>query len=178
MGFVFNLAFVFVLLPLTVFFLIIWLFTRKKTIIKILGLIWFIIFILVLAAQIMRWLTAKTVLEKKDYYGEYTVNRDYFRGKQSDWQYEHFRFEIKQNDSIYFYVTDGATVLKTYRGNITTTKPDHSERLIIHMEQPTHHIIMDNPTIYRKAWSFYLVFHSPLFYNIYFKKEKWKPLER
>jgi hypothetical protein len=38
------------------------------------------------------------------------------------------------------------------------------------MEQPTHHIMTSNPTTYRSAWSFYLVFYSPKFNNVYFKK--------
>jgi hypothetical protein len=92
---------------------------------------------LVLLSGILQWLTAKTVLQKKDYYGEYVINRDYFPGRQADWQYESFRFEIKKNDSIYFYVTEKEKVLKTYRGTIRTTDPSQhsSERLIINAEQ-------------------------------------------
>ncbi|MBK8416976.1 MAG: hypothetical protein IPL22_22150 [Bacteroidetes bacterium] len=74
---------------------------------------------------------------------ESIVNRDYFPGKQADWQYNNFRFEIKENDTIYFYVTDKEIIIKTYRA-ITTTKPYSSERLIINMEQPTHHILTNN----------------------------------
>lgn len=178
MGFGFNLFFAFILIPLTGLFLVIWFFTKKKIIGKTLGWIWLGIFGLLMLSEIARFLTAKTILEKKDYYGEYIVNRDYFPGKQSDWQYEHFRFEIKDNDSIYFYVTDKASILKTYRGIITTIKPDRSERLVIHMEQPTHHIVMENPTTYRSAWSFFLVFHSSKFNNLFFKKGRWKVIDK
>lgn len=178
MGFGFNLFFVFILIPFTGLFLIIWLFTRKKIIGKTIGWIWLVLLGLVVFSYTFQWLISKTILEKKDYYGEYSINRDYFPGKQSDWQYNHFRFEIKDNDSIYFHVTNEAVITKTYRGKITTVKPYNSERLNIHTEQPTHHIIQSNPTTYRSAWSFYLVFHSPLFNNVYFKKEKWKSLKR
>ena len=136
------------------------------------------IFGLALLSGISQWLTAKTELKKKDYYGEYIVNRDYFPGRQADWQYENFRFEIKENDSIYFHVTDKDQILKTYRGTITTTKPFRSERLIIKIEHPTHHIMSSNPTTYRSAWSFYLVFYSPKFNNVYFKKGQWRPLDK
>jgi len=102
MGFVFNLFFVFILVPVTVIFLLIWLLTRKKIFGKTLGLIWLGIFGLVLLSGIIQWLTAKVELEKRDYYGEYIVNRDYFPGRQAEWQYENFRFEIKENDSINF----------------------------------------------------------------------------
>ncbi|AFU69675.1 hypothetical protein P700755_002983 [Psychroflexus torquis ATCC 700755] len=179
MGFGFNLFLIFILVPLTGILLIAWLLSRKLLIGKILGFIWLGIFGLILLVGIINWLTSKTELNKDDYYGEYVVNRDYFRGEQTDWQYNHFRFEITDADSIYFYVTDKQKTLKTYQGTIKTTDPKNynSERLIIEMEQPTQHILTSNPTTYRNAWSFYLVFNSPKFHNLFFKKGKWKPID-
>ena len=69
------------------------------------------------------WSTAKKILKKEDYYREYIINRDYFPGKQANWQYDHYRFEIKENDSIFFYLTDREKILKTFRGKIATTSP-------------------------------------------------------
>jgi hypothetical protein len=178
MGFGFNLFFVFILVPLTGILLLTWLLTRKKIFGIILGVIWITIVGLAVFSVTSQTLTSKKELKKNDYYGEYIVNRDYFPGRQADWQYENFRFEIKGNDSIYFYVTDKEKILKTYRGTITTTKPYSSERLIVNMEQPTHHIMTSNPTTYRSAWSFYLVFYSPKFDNVCFKKGQWKPLDK
>ena len=177
MGFGFNLFFIFILVPLTGILLIAWLLSRKLWIGKILGFIWLGIFGLALLSGIVQWLTSKTELDKEDYYGEYVVNRDYFEGEQTDWQYNHFRFEITDEDSIFFYVTDKEKILKTFRGTIKTTTPYSSARLIIEMEQPTHHILTSNPTTYRSAWNFYLVFKSPKFYNVFFEKGKWKPIE-
>ncbi len=176
MGFGFNLFFMFILIPLTGILLIAWLLSRKLLIGKILGYIWLGIFGLVLLSGLIRWLTAKTELDKEDYYGEYIINREYFKGKQADWQYNNFRFEIKDNDSIYFYITDKEKILKTYKGIVATTKYYRSERLILNMEKPVFHILSSNPTIYRSAWSFYLVFYSPKFNNVFFKKGEWKPI--
>ena len=164
--------------PLTIVLLLIWAITRKRIFVKILGYFWISLLGLFCLGTIVRLLTDKMELEKSDYYGQYIVNRDYFPGKQADWQYNNFRFEIKENDTIYFHVTDKEKILKTYRGTITTTKPYSSERLIIKMEQTTHHIMTSNPTTYRSAWSFYLVFYSPKFNNVYFKKGQWKPLDK
>ncbi len=177
MGFGFNLFFILILVPLTGILLIAWLLSRKLLIGKILGIIWLGIFGIVLLAGITREVTSKTELDKDDYYGEYIINREYFKGTQTDWQYNHFRFEITDKDSICFYVTDKDRILKTYRGIIKTTTPYSSARLIIEMEQPTHHILTSNPTIYRSTWNFYLVFKSPKFYNVFFEKGKWKPIE-
>lgn len=178
MGFGFNLFFIFIIAPLTAILFVIWLLTRKLVIGKAIGIIWTGMFGLVILSGIIHWLTAKTELDKKDYYGQYIVNRDYFPGKQADWQYNNFRFEIKENDSIYFYVTNKEQILTRYVGTITTTPPYRyrSERLIINMVQPTHHILESSPTTYRNAWSFYLVFFSAKFNNVYFKKGKWKPI--
>lgn len=177
MGFGFNLFFIFILVPLTGILLIAWLLSRKLWIGRILGFIWLGVFGLALLSGINQWLTSKTKLDRDDYYGEYVINRDYFKGKQTDWQYNHFRFEITNKDSIFFYVTDEEKILKTYRGIINTTTPYSSARLIIEMEKPTHHILTSNPTTYRSAWDFYLVFKSPKFYNVFFKKGKWNPIE-
>ena len=129
------------------------------------------------SSGIVQWLTAKTVLDKEDYYGEYVINRNYFKGAQTDWQYNHFRFEITKEDSIFFYTTDKEKILKTNRGKIRTTKTYRSARLIIEMEEPTHHILQSNPTTYRSAWDFYLVFNSDKFYNVFFEKGKWKSIK-
>ncbi|WP_297814476.1 hypothetical protein [uncultured Polaribacter sp.] len=123
-------------------------------------------------------LSKKKVLEKSDFYGEYTIDRNYFPGKQANWQYNNFRFEIKKNDSIYFHITDGEKINKTYKGNISTFLPSYkSARIKIRMEYPNHHILETNPTIYREAWSFFLVFKSPKFNNMYFRKNEWKRIK-
>ena len=119
------------------------------------------------------FLNQKMILDKDNYYGDYIVNRNYFKGKQADWQYEHFRFTITKNDSIFFYVTEKEKIIKVYKGTISTKNPySHSERIVINMEQPTHHILTTNPTTYRNAWSFILVFKLPKFNNMYFYKGK------
>ena len=178
MGFGFNLFFVYILIPLTGVSLVVWLITRKTVLGKVTGMIWLGVLGLVMLSGLVKWLTSKTTLEQKDYCGGYIVDRDFFPGKQADWQYEHFKFEIKENDSIYFYVTDKASILKTYAGKITTTEPYNSARIRLHMEEPTHHIVVNNPTTYRSAWSFYLVFHSSKFNNMFFKKGQWKALDK
>ena len=178
MGFGFNLFFVFIIVPLAGILMLIWLISRKKIFGIILGVLCLAIIGLTLLVKTVKTLTVKKGLEKKDYYGKYIINRNYFPGKQADWQYNNFRFEIKQNDSIYFYVTDKEKILKTYKGTITTTKPYSSERLKINMEQDTHHILANNPTTYRGAWSFNLVFYSPKFNNVYFKKGEWNSIDK
>jgi hypothetical protein len=176
MGFGFNLFFTFILVPLTIITLLTWLITGRKgfgrTILYVfLGIIGFVIF-----SMTIKFLTAKTILKKGNFYGEYVIDRSFYKGKQTDWQYDNFRFEIIDNDSIFFHITDKDKILKTYKGTITTTNNYGSERLVINMNQPTHHILTTPPTIYRYSWTFYLVFNSPKFNNVFFKKGHWKPI--
>lgn len=177
MGFGFNLFFVLILLPLTGILLLFWILSRLKVFGMFLGIIWLAVAALVLFVTIINWITSPRDLDKEDYYGSYIINRAFFKGKQADWQYNTFRFEIKDNDSIYFYITDKETILKIYKGAIATTENYISERLIINMEQPGYHILYSNPTTYRSTWSFNLVFYSPKFNNVFFKKGKWKPID-
>ncbi len=177
MGFYLILSFAIVsllLAPVTLLF--IWAFTGRLVFIKAIGCIWGPILALVFLSSALRWLLEKKNLDKNDYHGSYIINRNYFAGKQADWQYNHYRFEIKDNDSIYFYATNGAKILKTYKGKISTTDNYVSARLILHMDSNTHHIVSQNPTTIRSAWSFILIFRSPKFNNVYFKKGDWEQL--
>lgn len=174
MGFAFNLFFVFVLAPLSGLLLLLWIFTKKKLFGIILGSTWLVLILLLIITGIIGIATAKQKLKKEDYYGSYVVNRDFYKGAQADWQYNSFRFEIRKDDSIFFYYTNKEAIIKTYKGMIETTAPYESARLIIKMEQPGHHILTSNPTTVRTSKGFYLVFHSPKFKNVFFKKGKWK----
>jgi hypothetical protein len=176
MGFGFNLGMIFIVLPLTGILLLIWLVSQKRIFGVFLAVIWGGIFGLIILSFGLRPFFEKIVLDKEDYYGEYIINSAYFTGSQSDWQYNHFRFEITKDDSIFFYETDDENILTTHKGVITYPKPYNSARLDIKMNQPAHHVTSSNPTTYRQVWDFYLVFHSTKFDNMFFKKDTWKPI--
>jgi hypothetical protein len=171
MGFGFNLFFIFILLPLIIILVIGGFAMDSRRSFKGIGYIGIFLIGLIILSNIIQFCTAKTVLKKSDYYGVYVVDKNFFKGKQADWQYNTYRFEIKKNDTIYFHFTQNDSILKTYKGTISTSNPYGSERLIINMIKPTHHILTTNPTIMRSAWDFNLVFNSPKFGNVFFKKE-------
>tara|TARA_R110000765_G_scaffold179954_2_gene285773 strand:+ start:1059 stop:1592 length:534 start_codon:yes stop_codon:yes gene_type:complete len=165
------------LLIATIFILLLWLFTKNKIYGKVILFVWAGLFSLYFGMYFLGWLYAKKVLDKEDFYGQYTIDRNYFPGKQADWQYNHYRFEIKENDSIYFHVTDGQKILETFKGKISILAPYKSARLVINMDGTSHHILTTNPTIYREPWDFFMVFNSPKFNNMYFRKGKWKEID-
>ena len=172
-----GLGFIFVVLPISVILFLLWIFTQKKFFGFALIGMWGGMILLWILSSVLQPFYTKKVLDKSDFYGEYIIDRDYFAGKQADWQYNNFRLEIKENDSIYFYVTDGKIINETYKGTISTLAPYKSARLVIEMKKPTHHILTTNPTIYREVWDFFMVFNSPKFHNMYFRKGEWKVIE-
>jgi len=172
-----GLGFIFIVLPISVILFLLWIFTQKKFFGIVLIGMWGGMILLWVLSSILRPFYEKKILDKSDFYGEYIIDRDYFPGKQADWQYNNFRFKIKKNDSLYFYITDGQKIIETYKGMISTLAPYKSARLVIEMENPTHHILTTNPTIYREVWSFFMVFNSPKFHNMYFRKGEWKEIE-
>ena len=97
------LFFLFFLVPLTGIMIFVWWKTNNKVFGKVIGYFWLSVIGLIILSLVVEKLTAKKILKKKDYYGQYIIDRDFFPGKQADWQYETFRFKIN-NDKIYFYV--------------------------------------------------------------------------
>ena len=178
MGFGFNLFVAFILPPLTFLLLIGWGTTQRKIFGQLLGALWLVPIGLIAVSTIVELLLAPRKLQKEDYYDWYVIDRRYFPGRQADWQYNSLRFRITPSDSIYFYLTDKARILRVYRGQISTTTAYVSARLVLAMVQPTYHVVADNPTTYRSASGFRLVFHSQKFNDVYFKKGEWKPLPR
>ena len=172
-----GLGFVFIVFPTSIVLFLLWIFTQKKLFGNALIGIWGAMILLWILSAVLQPFYTKKVLDKSDFYGEYIIDRDYFSGKQADWQYNNFRFEIKENDSIFLYVTDGKIINNTFKGTVSTVAPYQSARLVIKMEKPTHHIIDSNPIIYREVWDFFMVFNSAKFHNMYFRKGKWKEID-
>ena len=177
MGFGANLFFVFILIPGTLIMLITWIFTRSKQIGRLLLFGWLGVFALAVLSIIVRYFTEKKQLDRDDIYGTYVIDRSKFPGKQADWQYDHYRFTITKDNKFFFYVTDKSKVVTTYQGSISFKEVYEHPRLVIHLPEPHHHIMEEEPTLYRNVFSFYYVFNSPKYGNVFFTKGDWKELE-
>jgi hypothetical protein len=177
MGFGFNLGMIFIVMPLTLILAVLWGTSKKELFANSLLTMWGGIILLVIFSLTVQYFSKKIVLEKDDYYGHYIIDRSYFPGKQADWQYNHFRFEIKTDNTLSLYETEEEKIIKTWQGRIETISPYESARLVLKVDSPTHHILNENPTTYRAWRSFYLVFKSKKFNNMFFKKGEWKPIE-
>lgn len=120
------------------------------------------------------YLFSKKEVSREDIYGEYIIDRSKYSGRQSDWQYNSFKFELRNNHKLYFYEMDNGKVTKVSIIPVYFCIPNH---LALVKDSTRHHILSDNPTLYRETFNFYYVFKSPKFGNVFFKRGSWKKLD-
>ncbi|UQB67341.1 hypothetical protein [Epilithonimonas zeae] len=149
--------------------------TKKKIIIKLSIGIWIVVGLFAILIIISNFLYSKRKLDKEDFYGTYIVNREFFKGKNADWQYNHYRFEITKDNVLNLYITDESKVLKIYRRKIEFIEGSVNPHLKIINENPNF-ILESEPTLYSSSWGFYLVFKTKPYSNMFFKKGKWKSI--
>lgn len=177
MGFGFNLMFIFVILPVSGLLFILWITTQKKIFSQVLGLIWLGIFGLVALVSILEMFSNQNGIKKSKIYGQYVIDRTKFSGEQADWQYNNFRFEINKNNKLIFHQTNGKQIIESDTLEIEFVENYLSDRIKIKSNSNRHHIVRNNPTLYRQTWSFHYAFYSEKFGNVFFKKGKWKPIK-
>ena len=177
MGFGFNLFFVFILVPFTLIFTVIVLVLGRRKLLKPLAYFWIAVVGLIILSISFRLLRQKKKLTRNDIYGEYIIDRSKFGKNQANWQYNHFRFEITKQNELVFIETEKDTILKMSKVDISFLDTYRQPRINLHVDSARHHLIQENPTLYRTVWSFYYVFHSSKFGNVFFKKGKWKPID-
>lgn len=96
-----------------------------------------------------------------------------FKGKNADWQYEYFDFEITSNDEfIFFEYFDSGKIKSVHKGKVNYIEGYASPHLKITNLNPEHQIVDKEPLLVRGNWSFYYVFKSKIFGNMFFKKKK------
>lgn len=167
-----------IFISLTLVLWILKLIFKKKIINKIILGLWIFFISIPILLLIISIFTTKMELDKEEIYGNYVIDRSKCSGKQSDWQYNHYRFKITKDNKICFYITEKEKIIKTIEGKVEIKEYyTPSPRLKIIFKEPSFHIIKDNPTLYREIWSFYYVFYSEKYQNVFFKKGNWKSID-
>ena len=162
-----------ILIGSSLLLMLIWIISKKEIFGRILGIIWLTFLSLMILLWFISFLNSKTELNQNDIYGDYVIDKTMFKGKQADWQYEHFKFTITKNNKMFFYIMENGKIVKTISGNIEFKKYYKSPRLVLNFKEPKFHILQQNPTLYRKNWSYYYVFESTKYGNMFFKKTNW-----
>ena len=168
MGFGFNLI-GFPILILTTIGLLIYFFVSKKRIaLTILGAIWGLTILVFIASVISDHYRAPIRLTKSEIIGDYRIDTNFYKGTNAKWQYEHYKFTISPNDSIYFFVINKDTVKKMFKGKLkySSGPPD----LWTIQSMTTYHVIKYPPILYRGHNKFYYVFKSDIYGNMFFRK--------
>jgi hypothetical protein len=158
-------------------FMLLGIFSKNKIIKKIACISWIILFSLIASLCVLKLFTTKMKLNQNEIYGEYVIDKNKCTGKQADWQYNNYRFEIKKDNKIYFYITKKERIVKTIIKDIKFNNGHSSPLLDIDLKNNDFHILKQNPTLYREIWTFYYVFHSEKFGNMFFTKRKWETTE-
>lgn len=174
-----------IMIPLSGILLFTWILINKwkaHGFFYILFVIWGILILGIVFLFLAQPYLKPMILTQQDIYGDYIIDRDKFPGKQADWQYDNFKFSITENDQLIFKarIYDNVWNLDTVKvsyssGYYDLEKEQYCNRkLRVHSDSTTHHIIMDNPTLYRRSFNrFYYVFESKKFGNVFFKKGEW-----
>lgn len=169
MGFGFNLFGFPLLLLVTVGLTIYSIVRRSWRPMIFLVILWGLTVMLFIIAGISNYYRTPIRLTRQDIIGEYRIDTNFFTGTNANWQFEHFRFFIKDSDSIEFIVhTDNKTISKTYKHKVTFTGGTPTLWRI--SADTTHHVIQHQPTLYRGHKKFYYVFRSDKFGNMFFRK--------
>jgi len=156
---------------------------KKHTVFCILLAIWGFFILVIGLSWFSEPYSRPMILTQKDIVGNYVIDKDKFPGKQADWQYENFRFTITDNDKLIFesriydnnWKADTINVSYSSGYYDIDRKEYCNRKLRVHSDSTSHHIIRDNPTLYRQSFNrFYYVFESDKFGNVFFKKGEWK----
>lgn len=187
MGFGFNLLFVFlfpvliIIVPITTIILFFYALSlyryNRELFIRRLKLFVYTISSLIagiIIAFVIEPISRKMKVDQTNIYGEYIIDRSKYPGRQADWQYNSFKFELRSNHKLYFYEMENGQVTKMSIIPIYFCIPNH---LVLVKDSTNHHIVSDNPTLYRETFSFYYVFKSSKFGNVFFKRGCWKKLD-
>lgn len=113
------------------------------------------------------WLNSPVNLEKQDIIGQYEIAQSIYPESQADWQYRTYTLDVTPTELI---VYDSRTE-KTWKSPITWLNlTDYRWKFA--NDSSRHHIIQDGPAIYRTDFSYYYVFKSPLYGNVFFRKKR------
>jgi hypothetical protein len=157
-------------LPLTLVFIVSWVRSEQKLYGYLLLGLWAIPFLLWGVARLLY--PPKMNVKRADIFGTYVIDRSHYAVKQADWQYDHFKFKISEPDKFTFYVMEKDSIAAFYEGKIKFSE-QYPRRFALELDTPRHHLLEENPILYRKPYSFYYVFHSKKLGNVFFTKKKW-----
>jgi hypothetical protein len=169
MGFGFNLFGFPILILATIGLLIYFFISRKKIALIILSVLWGLTILGFTLGSIAGYYRTPIRLTKQDIVGEYRIDKTFFPGTNANWQYDHYKFYITDKDSMFFVILKEKEIPRTFYKHIIKYSDGPPDLWSI-VADSTHHILKNQPTLYRGHDKFYYVFHSDKFGNMFFRK--------
>lgn len=146
--------------------------TKKKIWLKLFFGFWGFVATLFCVLFVIGFINSPTKVGKKDIYGTYIIDKSMFKGKNADWQYQHFSFEITKNDDFIFYEYYNNKTKSVHKGKVDFVEGYTSPHIRIVNLKPDHQVVEKEPLLVRNKWNFYYVFKSEKFGNMFFIKRK------
>ncbi len=169
MGFGFSLIGIPLLLLLSVSLVLYFIFAKKRKALYALGILWGMVFLLILLAFALDQRRRPIQLTKADFVGDYRIDTTFYPGRNARWQYHRFAFRILESDSILFLaINDKGTRINVFRHEILVGDGSHYFWNVL--ADTTSHVIRHPPTLYRSHSRFYFVFRSDRYGNMFFRK--------
>lgn len=160
------------IIGITLIFPLIYYFTKKKIFINVFYGFWISVIFLFLILVMGDFINRKATIKKDNLYGIYVIDKEMFKGKNANWQYQHFSFLITKNDEFIFYeYSDNGSIKSVHKGKVEFVDFYVSPHLRILNLQPNHQVVESEPLLVRKKWGFYYVFKSKKFGNMFFIKQ-------
>ncbi len=111
---------------------------------------------------------------RTDLIGVYRVDRDMYPGPQANWQYEHHRILITEQDSLILEILKNGKVLKRFARAFEPVPVSGLRHFRWQFADDNdslyHHIIATEPIMIRSHSSFYYVFPSNRYGNMFLRK--------
>ncbi len=118
------------------------------------------------AAFLLAWLFNPTVPTRSEIIGDYEIDRSRYPGPNADWQHANYALKITDSEVI---LTD-ARSSKVWKSHIDWFD-DPAYRWKFLGSRKRHHLLAEGPAIIRDSFSYYYVFRSPLYGDVFFTKK-------
>lgn len=142
--------------------------SKDKIFFKKALILWLLVASFIGIVVLLSWYFSPISVDKHLIIGTYEIDTKLYPGKNANWQKEHFRFQITEDDQFIFYERLADKTERVSYGRVKWAK-ERTEKWSILIEKP-HHVIDQHPVLYRSNRGFYYVFRSKLFGNMFFRK--------
>lgn len=110
------------------------------------------------------------VVSPSDVYSTYRIDRRLYPGKNANWQYDHYIFEITPDDKFHLTEIDDKGISHGHIGKVTWSDTNTRRALWSAKLDKEHHLKVDSPILYRSASAFYYVIPSKKYGNMFFRR--------